>query len=204
MEVISEKTWAKLVDANRGAVNAGWASEGVFAPAVGPNFLQGQGLLYIGKSAGPLGSKVGSSYDQAVSIDASIDWMIAKKNKSAFWQFVDNIDFISKMDVIGEQRPPNHREWTSISSVSIQALREEIEFLIPKVTVFATSGLYGGYISGLLDNMGYKPAKLEFEDSWSSLRENSSGQSVFLTKHPQGWPSAERDRVLKSIKQRLA
>ena len=112
MKIISDETWAELVEINQ---RAGWASEGVFAPAMGPDFVRGQGLLYVGKSAGPLGSKVGSTYDQAGSSAASIDWMISKRNKSAFWQFVDNVDFqrltiswtnLCKMDVRGGQRPP--------------------------------------------------------------------------------------------------
>ena len=78
-----------------------------------------------------------------------------------------------------------------------------MEFFKPKVTVFATSGLYGEDVSNLLAHMGFKLGELHFEDGWTSLLENTSGQSVFLTKHPQGWPNTERDRVLISVKERL-
>lgn len=92
MTPISAATWDSLVKKNCDAVTNGWAQQGVFGTGVGRNYRTGLGLLYIGKSAGPLGEKVGSGEGQASSCEASTEWMISKRNRSAFWQFVDKID----------------------------------------------------------------------------------------------------------------
>src|SRR4051794_27975946 len=86
---ITDGTWKSLTDANREAVAAGWAQAGVFAPGVGPEYAPGEfgSLLFIGKSAGPLGNAVGSCDDQQASARASTQWMIERRNTSAFWQF---------------------------------------------------------------------------------------------------------------------
>src|SRR3954452_2881997 len=119
---ISEATWRRLTKANEEAVAAGWAEPGVFATGIGPKYSAGQtnSLLYVGKSAGPLGKAVGSCQDQRASARESRDWMTGRKNKSAFWQFVDRVDRtretiawtnVCKMDRKGGKRPPTEREW---------------------------------------------------------------------------------------------
>lgn len=67
---IGHGTWRRLVEANR---SAAWAERGVFATGIGPEYLPGgrSSLLYVGKSAGPLGAAVGSGEDQIRSASAS-------------------------------------------------------------------------------------------------------------------------------------
>lgn len=71
--IISDEVWSALVSANERAVANGWAEPGVFGPGVGPAYEVGghSSVLYVGKSAGPLGSRVGSSFDQALNAEAS-------------------------------------------------------------------------------------------------------------------------------------
>ncbi len=206
---ISKVTWEALIARNKAS---SWAVAGVFATGVGPKYQLGSGMLYVGKSAGPLGNLVGSGHDQTESGLASAHWMVSRANKSAFWQFIDRIDptrttiawsNICKMDVVGGQRPPNGREWRQIADASMEALTEEINFLRPRVTVFATSGLYTEDVRPAVIGLGFKDIQMPFEDGWTSLMENNSGQSIVFTKHPQGWPSVERDRVIELARQRL-
>lgn len=91
---ITDATWQRLVAANEEAVANGWAQPGIFGTGVGPDYRAGTSgsILYVGKSAGPRGSQVGSTHHQAASIDASTTWMIERRNKSAFWQMIDSID----------------------------------------------------------------------------------------------------------------
>lgn len=206
-------TWSQVVASNRNAVLMGWASAGVFGTGVGPDYEVGRGLLYIGKSAGPLGGFVGSGDIQSESCKASVNWMISRSNKSPFWQFADRIDFtrrsiawsnVCKMDVVGGGRPPSPREWSQVASICMTALKEEIEFLRPRVTVFATSGLYGREVAATLTVLGFASASLPFNDGRTTLLTNASGQSIFLTKHPQGWQRSERDRVIGAVQERLS
>src|ERR1700730_14447390 len=119
---ISESTWGRLLKANEESVQTGWANRGVFATGIGPDYQRGMAgsLLCVGKSAGPLAQAVGSCCDQAESSRASTEWMIERRNKSAFLQFIDKIDStrrriawsnVCKMDRIGGQRPPTDANW---------------------------------------------------------------------------------------------
>jgi hypothetical protein len=204
---IAHATWQRLVEANRQAVLAGWATPGVFGTGVGPDYRAdgAGGLLYVGKSAGPLGHAVGSCDDQVASGAASAAWMVGRNNKSAFWQFVDKIDLtrrsiawtnICKMDRVGGQRPPNDSEWSQVSGACIAALADEIVFLAPKVTVFATSGFYQSDVSGLLHRMSYAAVPVGFDDGWTSCFRSEEARYAILTKHPQGWDRAPRDCVI--------
>jgi len=209
MTPISDETWRELVSRNR---NAAWAQNGVFATGIGPEYKIGRCLLYVGKSAGPLGNLVGSVDDQVRSGEASTLWMVSKRNKSAFWQFVDRIDFsrrsiawtnVCKMDVVGGQRPPNGREWAAVADISIKAFTEELLSLRPKVCVFATSGLYASEVQPAVIGVGFKPVPMPFVDGWTSILENGQGQIVIFTKHPQGWASSDRDRVIELARRHL-
>jgi hypothetical protein len=204
---ITNAVWDRLVEANQKAVVTGWAAEGVFGTGVGPDYKRGaaDSLLYVGKSAGPLGRAVGSCADQATTGMASTQWMVERKNLSAFWQFVDKIDptrrriawtNICKMDRKGGERPPNDTEWAQVSDTCIGALAEEIVFLAPQVTVFATSGFYQSDVSELLRRMSYASVPVGFDDGWTSCFRSPEGRYAILTKHPQGWDRASRDRVI--------
>lgn len=213
MKTISEDVWAELVESNRSAVRAGWAQPGVFAAAVGPDYRIGEGFFYIGKSAGPLGSKIGSAYDQKESSAASVEWMIEKRNNSPFWKFAEKIDHsrksvawsnLCKMDKIEGDRPPDWREWPEVSSACMKAIAQEMRALRPKVTVFATSDLYKSDVDDLLDGFQYRECDIGFDDRYSRIYLNPEDRCVITTKHPQGWNTQDRDRVIDLVKARLA
>jgi hypothetical protein len=211
LPIISEATWQLLIKANEDAVRNGWAQPGIFATGVGPEYKPGElgSLLYVGKSAGPLSDNVGSNLDQSESTQASTRWMIQLKNKSAFWQFVDQIDRtrrsiawtnLCKMDRKGGKTPPSPRQWAQVHMPCIAALEEEIVALKPKVTVFATSGLYGDDVWKLLTRLSYQYIPSPLNDKWTRFAQSSGGQFVILTKHPQGWLNSERGRVIERLR----
>ena len=209
---ISATTWQRLVDLNLEQARTGSVREGVFATGIGPDYHLGDGLLYIGKSAGPLGDRVGSCADQALSSAASATWMIAKRNLSAFWQFVDQIDpsrrsvawtNVAKMDAPSGKRPSG-MTWVQMADASIAALHDEIETLAPKVIVFAISTDYLIDVQGLLADRGYIREPSEFADGWTTVYRHSGSQCAVTTRHPQGWPRTMRDPVISCVKQLLA
>jgi hypothetical protein len=208
---VSDVNWTRLVEANQAAVKAGWGEDGVFGTGIGPEYGRDgfPALLYVGKSAGPLGGEVGSEYDQGASCRASTQWMLEFRNRSPFWQFVDRIDplrkhiawtNICKMDERGGKRPPRGSKWTHVAEACMAALADEMERLAPKVTVFATSGLYESNLRPLLYQLGFRTKDLDFDDRWTRLSTNANGRYVIETRHPQGWNSAERDRVIELVK----
>lgn len=215
MLAISGDTWDALNAENRKANDLGWAQLGVFATGIGPAYVPGgtASIMYVGKSAGPLGSMVGSVADQLASSRASSEWMMHRRNKSAFWQLVERFDAsrcsiawsnICKMDRIGGQVPPTHREWRQISGLCRQALKEEIVSLRPHVTLFAISNyLRADAILALLE-LGYAPSSTGFDDGWTSVFSKAGGQKAVLTKHPQGWPVADRERLVFFVRGLLA
>ncbi|MER8848546.1 hypothetical protein [Mesorhizobium australicum] len=211
---ITERTWKKLTDCNRFSVDAGWASSGVFAPGIGPEYDPDgrSALLYVGKSAGPLGSLVGSNHDQASSILASTKWMVERTNKSAFWQMLELIDptrrkiawtNICKMDEIGGSRPPSKQRWAGISSPHMMALQEEFEFLAPRVILFATSRYCEDDTGTLLAGLGYEYRALDFDDGLTRFLAGPQGKFAIETRHPQGWATSERSRVFGLVKRLL-
>lgn len=213
MTVISPENWKRLVEANRSAVDAGWAAPGVFSTGIGPDYRSG-GLLYVGKSAGPLGNQVGSCHDQSASSDASTRWMVERRNLSAFWQFVDRIDStrrsiawtnVCKMDVRGGGRPPSGRAWLSISGPCLAALNDELTQLAPKVTVFAISDAFLGEVKSRLLFMGYTPdLSRTIGDGCTETYCNSAGQFALTTRHPQGWANSYRDRVIAEVRSMMS
>ena len=209
---ISYANWQRLTEANRMAVQNGWAAPGVFATGIGPDYRPG-GFLYVGKSAGPLAEAVGSGTDLAVSMEASTRWMIERRNLSAFWQFVDRIDRtrrsiawtnVCKMDVRGGGRPPLGRQWQQVAESCMATLREELDVLAPKVVVFAISKAYLPDTEAMLSTMGYRrvPSHLD-GDGWTTLYVAGSGRYAITTRHPQGWPSPDRDRVIDQLRSLL-
>lgn len=205
---ISANTWAALVAANERAVETGWALPGMFGTGVGPLYKPG-GLLWVGKSAGPLGAMVGSTHSQAESVAASTAWMVQRQNRrSAFWQMAEQLDptrqslawtNVSKMDRIGGGEPPRRYEWVTIGDICKRALAEEIAALRPGLIVMATSSIYSADVTDLLTSLSFVPGRIDFENGWTSLYE-SSGCKLVITKHPQGWPAPDRDRVVQLIK----
>ncbi|MGX8011840.1 hypothetical protein ACVDG8_024150 [Mesorhizobium sp. ORM8.1] len=211
---ISDRTWSQLVALNQDAAQEGWASSGVFATGIGPEYNPKSklALLYVGKSAGPLGTLVGSASDQIASAAASTKWMIEKRNKSAFWQMVDLLDpsrrriawtNICKMDEVGGKRPPPAHRWQGISVPHQMALTEEIKYLSPRVILFATSGYCEDTISDVLEELGYRSQPLNFRDGYTRLKATSDGAFAIETRHPQGWLSPERNRVVELARKLL-
>jgi hypothetical protein len=208
---ISSDVWDRLTVENCRAREAGWAQLGVFGTGIGPEYRPGapDSLLYVGKSAGPLGSLVGSVGDQALSSRASTEWMISRRNKSAFWQMVERFDptrrniawtNLCKMDRTGGQQPPTSSEWRQIRDVCLQALKDEFLSLRPRVTLCVTSEYLRQDIRAVLSTLGFAPKAIDFDDGWTSVFARADGQVAVLTKHPQGWPSEERDRVVAYVR----
>lgn len=211
---ISDRTWRQLVACNQEAAKEGWASPGVFATGVGPDYdpKNKLALLYVGKSAGPLGTLVGSGGDQIASAAASTKWMIEKRNKSAFWQMVDLLDpsrrriawtNVCKMDEVGGNRPPPAHRWQGVSEPHQRALTEEIKYLSPRVILFATSGYCRDTISDVLEELSYRSQPLNFGDGYTRLKATSGGAFAIETRHPQGWPNQERNRVVELVRKLL-
>ena len=131
--------------------------------------------------------------------------MIEKRNKSAFWQMVDLLDptrrriawtNVCKMDEVGGKRPPSTRRWQGISEPHRRALTEEIKYLSPRVILFATSQYCGDTTSEVLEELGYRSQRLTFRDGYTRLTATPGGAFAIETRHPQGWPNPERNRVV--------
>jgi hypothetical protein len=204
---IASQTWEKLVAFNREGVADEWAEAGVFAPGIGPDYRPG-GLLYIGKSAGPLGSKVGSDYDQRKSVLASTQWMTDKINNSDFWRLVDRFDStrrsiawtnVCKMDQKGGARPPT-KQWPRMADVHITALSEEISSLKPGALLFVTGRHYKKDIHLLLNRLGFREEPTELDDGWTRLSKAPTGMIAVETRHPQGWFDTRVDAVVDLIR----
>ena len=210
IETIQKYSWDNLVAANEAAVAAGWAARGVFATGVGPDYVPGApaSILYVGKSAGPLGAKVGSTATFATSAAASTRWMVDRVNKSAFWQMIDKIDHsrrsiawtnICKMDRIGGGTPPSYSEWAQVKTACEQALIDEITVLQPQTLLFATSAYLKDDVRKLLIDIGYDVSLGAPNDGWTTALGHANGSRAVLTKHPQGWSSASRNAVISFI-----
>ncbi len=202
---ISESNWERLVKLNK---QTDWTAKEVFGTGIGPGYMKG-GLLYVGKSAGPLGSEVGSVDDQKASCLASKNWMVERRNqRSPFWQFIEKIDptrqqiawtNVCKMDKVGGDRAPQGGQWKQIAEACVAALTDEIHFLEPKIIVFATSGLYAADVRPVLVKLGFRSEPLDFDDGFTSLFTTEDGRLVIQTRHPQGWNRNDRDRVISRI-----
>jgi len=210
---ISAENWHRLIEANRMAVQDGWAAPGVFATGIGPDYRPG-GFLYVGKSAGrPPPEAVGSGIDLGASMEAWTRWMIERRNLSPFWQFADRIDRtrrsiawtnVCKMDVRGGGRPPLGRQWQQVAAACLAMLREELEMLAPKAVVFAISKAYLLDIEAMIGAEVYRlvPSHLD-GDGWTKVYAAGLGRYAVTTRHPQGWPSPDRDRVIDQLRSLL-
>jgi hypothetical protein len=205
---ISSRTWDGLVAANHRAHSTGWAEKGVFGTGIGPDYKPG-GILWVGKSAGPLGSAVGSTHSQAESVAASTRWMVQRENRrSAFWQMAEMLDptrrslawtNLSKMDRVGGGIPPKSGEWASIAEECKAALTEEIENLRPGIIVLATSSNYAKDVANVLTQLQFTRSLVELNDGLTSIYRNG-GSYLVSTKHPQGWAAEARNRVVELVK----
>jgi hypothetical protein len=206
--IISDEKWFALVSANKEAVASGWAAPGVFATGVGPTYEVGgkQSVLYVGKSAGPLGSQVGSNFNQAQSSKASTHWMVNRINKSSFWQMIElhaptrqSIAWtnVCKMDRVGGGIPPTSAEWQQVRDACLEALKDEILSLRPATILFATSTYLINDIRYVLDELGFERSPNAIVDGWTSVWLHRSGPQAIITKHPQGWPTSNREAVIE-------
>jgi hypothetical protein len=163
---ISEAVWGKLIQCSRSVTVRDWATSGVFATAVGPEYVAGSvdSLLYVGRAGGPLIDSVGLSYDYLSCARAATNWMIERRNPSAFWQFADLIvsdrkqiawSNLAKIDT-RTAGPPNANQWNTIRRECMEALSDEINFLRPARTVFVTSDFGLAEITSFLKSLQYR------------------------------------------------
>ena len=207
---IRESTWGSLVYAAKTSVAAGWATPGVFATAIGPDYRPGSAdaVFYVGKSGGPLVDSVGLCDEQAASSAASTTWMVERKNPSAFWVFADLIarresmawSNVSKIDT-RHDGPPGMKQWSSIKSVCLKALAEELEYLSPGKTVFAVSSYQTDSIRGVLRALGFVEQHVQPELDSSTVFADVSGRLALITRHPQGWRREPRNMVASFIRE---
>ena len=189
---ISDATWQCLTKANF----SDWARYGVFATAFDrEDFSQRCRLLYVGKSPGPKGDKLGLNHDQRDSGQKTWEWMIDRKNSSPFWWFIDDIvkrerehiawTNVCKMDQ-KNGKEPNSKQWREIEAPCFVALKEEITFLKPKVTLFVTKNqpcCCQRAFDDLLVDLGYNQTHevaIELVACWRK----STEQFAFITPHP--------------------
>lgn len=210
VDPISETTWQSLVKCSQTPAVAAWASRGVFSTAVGPAFFPGtaDGLFYVGKAGGPRIDAVGIAEDQAAGSAAGVRWMLERRNPSAFWTFADLLvprrehlawSNLAKIDT-RLATPPSRREWRQIRESCLSALKEEMQALRPRRTVFVTGGYCTADILALLELLGFARFEpgLHLEET-IGLR-SQSGQLVVITRHPQGWRAEVRNRVAQFVR----
>lgn len=206
---ITEPTWSNLARASAAAVAAGWATPGVFATAVGPDYERGSpdAVLYVGKSGGPLIDSVGLCDDQARSSAASCRWMLGRRNPSAFWVLADLVaqresmawSNLAKIDT-RRAGPPSARQWRSISDVCLAALTEEMECLSPGKTVLAISDYQASSVRSVLRHLGFVEQSRRPDLDRSTVFADLSGRLAVITRHPQGWRCDLRDPVARFIR----
>jgi len=209
LQTITDSTWDSLTRACAAAVADGWATPGVFAAGVGPEYEIGSptGVLYVGKSGGPLVESVGLCYDQNASATASRKWMLGRRNRSAFWVFADLLEQreslawsnLAKIDT-RRARPPSARQWQSISGACIMALTDEIECLAPGKIVFAISEYQVGAVLRTLRHLGYCQEVRDTELDRTLALTDRRGRLAVVTRHPQGWRCDLRDRVASFVR----
>lgn len=208
---VSETTWGDLVRASAVSVADGWASRGVFAAAVGPDYEVGSrdALLYVGKSGGPLIDSVGLCDDQVESSNATRRWMVERRNPSSpFWVFADLLapreslawSNLAKIDT-RRDGPPGARQWKSIEEVCLRALEEEMRSLAPGKTVFAISGYQADSVGSLLRKLGFTEQCPASDLDSTIVFVDASGRLAVITRHPQGWACEARDPVAQFIQE---
>ena len=209
MNTVTDRNWQCLVDANHSAVKQGWAQRGVFGTGIGPDYSSGHPntILYVGKSAGPLGSAVGSTQEQSESIAASTSWMMERRNPSSFWQFIDLFDksrrFVAwtniiKMDRKSGAEPPRPHECNQVWEANAAAFCDELDSLKPRLILFATSKYMRSETVDLLRTRGFSNFYEQIDDGHTLIMSDRFSFAVF-TRHPQGWPNEERKRIAAGI-----
>lgn len=209
MQTISESTWEKLISKFLDAQVQAWATNGIFATAVGDQYRRGSPdtLLYIGKAGGPLIDSVGLQQSFCNNQAAAIRWMIEKRNRSAFWVFADLIcsdrrslawTNLAKIDT-RSSKPPSSREWKSISDVCMEALNEEIENLQPNKIVFVTAGYLDNEVEAVLKGLGFDKYDTCLDLERTTAYRDKGNRLAVITRHPQGWLTGPRNRVAKFI-----
>ena len=78
---ISRKAWTDLVSAGKSAVERGWAADGVFSGAAGPDFASDDApsIPCIGQSLGRAGPAVRINYHQRICTENALSWMLKRE-----------------------------------------------------------------------------------------------------------------------------
>jgi hypothetical protein len=148
-------------------------------------------------------------YDQTASAEASKRWMTDEGYRSSFWQLIDMVDRtrrriawtnVCKMDRQGGKRPPTGSQWKQVRDVCLLALGEEIHNLSPATVLFVTGNAYRCDIERFLDGMGYCQQPPPFDDGWTKLYATRNGKRAVMTRHPQGWSTSNREKVIDLVK----
>lgn len=215
---IAPATWAAMVQAG---VQAHWARPGIFATGVGECFEPGDrnSILYVGKSMGALGEKLGLGLDQAENARRTRAWMQdwrVRNPRSAFWQVASsfgpveelawtNIMKIDVPTITGAKRgqPPTRTQASSLEVVCCQALRDEFTALRPRIAVFVSGDYQVGLVRNVLTSLGYEPnapsdnAHLK---GGQSIWRSSNNAHALLIRHPQGTSDAWRSGLVSLLR----
>ncbi|WP_156936361.1 hypothetical protein [Mesorhizobium sp. LNJC394B00] len=198
MSPISRKAWNGLAEAGKAAVANGWAADGVFSGAVGPDYRPGDlsSILCVGQSLGPAGPHVRINYHQGTSAENSLSWMLKRERSHpgsrAFWKLADRLDpsrralawtNVCKIEPTTAETPMDG-EWRQVASACCAALAEELVSLRPQVALFVTGSKFKNDILAVLSGLGYGPEKkVQTPDGFICLG-HSAGRFAILTRHP--------------------
>lgn len=195
---IGRKTWARLVTDGAAAVEEGWAADGVFSGAVGPDYRCGDpsSILFIGKSLGPAGPHVRINYHQATSTANSLSWMLERERRHpghrAFWKLVDRFDRsrrslawtnVCKIEPSSAETPGKWQR-REVAGPCRAALAEELAYLKPRIALFVTGHSFEDEVVAVLSGLSYSPApKVRTSEEFQCFR-HSAGRYAVLTRHP--------------------
>jgi hypothetical protein len=207
---IKPETWKRLVDVKQ---RVNWAKHrGIFATAVSLQYPRGGqpgSLLYVGICSGPKCKKLGCCDDQTESSRATLTWMTDEDYRSAFWTFVEKIESntrkiawtnICKMDH-ENGRNPTSGEFDQVADESMAALKEEMDYLKPHVTLFVINRRYSHRMNRLLNDLEFSPCRKDWWGHWLRLFQSPQGRFIVITRHPSRWGrTEERTRVIDRVK----
>jgi hypothetical protein len=215
---MSQEAWAELVQAGR---QSQWARPGIFATGVGERFKPAgrNSILYVGKSMGALGERLHLNLDQAENARKTRAWMQAwpvNNPTSAFWQFASMLGPVEelawtnllKIDVPtvtgkGRGRPPSPEQTKSLEDISVRALKDEINSLRPRITLFVTGAFQIQTVHKILDSLRYEAATQHVFAQGAGQSLWRSGKAyALLVRHPQGTTTEWRNGLVQLI-QRL-
>ncbi|MFD0915509.1 hypothetical protein ACFQ14_03715 [Pseudahrensia aquimaris] len=207
--LIRRQNWEELCELANSSALSSWATPEPFATAVGPSYSPGSAgsIFYVGKAGGPRISEVGHTLDQLAGAVASTRWMMERRNPSAFWSFADELcsdrslmawSNLAKIDTL-VSRPPMGREWLQIEDICLKALEDELTSLRPHKSVFTTLGYQQRALEGYLSKAGFKEFSVPDTVRKVKAYRTADGGLAFITRHPQGWASRDRDHAAQFI-----